>query len=132
MKLLVLCVLLVHEGPNPPAQHFAMLDDMSTNTRHGTSAVISMTERSLLHAGAPGALFQDRNRMGVSQTLHRISALQNRHGDVCGLTYRIGRHIPGKEPWASKDNKKPSQNIAFSDCFMPLSLLACRKVMYLT
>lgn len=46
-------------------------------------------------SGAPGALFQDRNRMGVSQTLHRISALQNRHGDVCGLTYRIGRHIPG-------------------------------------
>lgn len=33
--------------------------------------------------------------MGVSQTLHRISALKNRYGDVCGLTYRIGRHIPG-------------------------------------
>ncbi|KAL3156183.1 hypothetical protein ABBQ32_012469 [Trebouxia sp. C0010 RCD-2024] len=33
--------------------------------------------------------------MGVSQTLHRISASRNRHGDVCGLTYRVGRHIPG-------------------------------------
>ncbi|KAA6418904.1 MAG: hypothetical protein FRX49_11130, partial [Trebouxia sp. A1-2] len=33
--------------------------------------------------------------MGVSGCLHRISALKDRQGDVCGLTYRIGRHIPG-------------------------------------
>ena len=37
--------------------------------------------------------------MGVNQTLHRISALKNRYGDVCGLTYRIGRHVPGMSPF---------------------------------
>ena len=34
--------------------------------------------------------------MGVSGSLHRISALKNHHGTVCGLTYRIGRHVRGK------------------------------------
>ncbi len=41
-------------------------------------------------------IFQFNNRMGVSGTLHRISALKNRYGKVCGLTYRIGRHVPGE------------------------------------
>lgn len=63
---------------------------------------MSTTECLLLHVQASGDMFQDSNRMGVSQTLHRISALKNRHGDVCGLTYRIGRHIPGKEHSANR------------------------------
>ena len=33
--------------------------------------------------------------MAVSGCLHRISRLENRYGDMCGLTYRIGRHVPG-------------------------------------
>ena len=28
-------------------------------------------------------------------TLHRISAMRDRHGSVNGLTYRIGRHVKG-------------------------------------
>lgn len=35
------------------------------------------------------------NRIGLSRTLHRISAIKNRVGKIVGLTYRIGRHIPG-------------------------------------
>ncbi|WIA32455.1 hypothetical protein OEZ86_003276 [Tetradesmus obliquus] len=35
------------------------------------------------------------NRMGVPGSLHRISAMRNRQGDIYGLTYRVGRHLPG-------------------------------------
>ncbi len=43
-------------------------------------------------------LFYADNRMGVEGTLHRISAIRNRdtHRSVIGLTYRVGRHMPGK------------------------------------
>jgi stage III sporulation protein SpoIIIAA len=33
--------------------------------------------------------------MGLPHSLHRISAIRNKAGGICGLTYRIGRHIPG-------------------------------------
>ena len=39
--------------------------------------------------------FTSDNRIGISKTLHRISALQNRADKIVGLTYRIGRHLPG-------------------------------------
>jgi stage III sporulation protein SpoIIIAA len=35
------------------------------------------------------------NRAGIERTLHRISALRNRRGDVIGLTCRIGRAVYG-------------------------------------
>ncbi|RZC74294.1 hypothetical protein C5167_049774 [Papaver somniferum] len=35
------------------------------------------------------------NRAGISRTLHRISALRNRKGEIVGLTCRVGRAIPG-------------------------------------
>ena len=35
------------------------------------------------------------NRAGIERTLHRISALRNRKGDVVGLTCRVGRAISG-------------------------------------
>jgi hypothetical protein len=44
---------------------------------------------------APGQLFGSDNRAGVPGTLHRISAIRGRRGDVLGLTYRVGRHLPG-------------------------------------
>nr|AUG32579.1 hypothetical protein PLO_591 [Paulinella longichromatophora] len=37
--------------------------------------------------------FGDDNRVGVESTLHRISAIRNRHGKIIGLTCRIGRAI---------------------------------------
>ena len=40
-------------------------------------------------------LFHSDNRTGIPETLHRISAMQNRKGAVVGLTYRIGRHLEG-------------------------------------
>jgi hypothetical protein len=32
---------------------------------------------------------------GIANTLHRISAMRGRDGEILGLTYRIGRHIKG-------------------------------------
>jgi stage III sporulation protein SpoIIIAA len=39
--------------------------------------------------------FGDDNRAGIERTLHRISAIRNRRGEVVGLTCRVGRAIRG-------------------------------------
>ena len=39
--------------------------------------------------------FSDDNRAGIERTLHRISALRNRSGNIVGLTCRVGRAIFG-------------------------------------
>ena len=41
------------------------------------------------------ASFGDDNRAGIERTLHRISAIRNRKGDILGLTCRIGRAVYG-------------------------------------
>jgi stage III sporulation protein SpoIIIAA len=39
--------------------------------------------------------FTGDNRAGIDQTLHRISAIRNRHGQIIGLTCRVGRAVFG-------------------------------------
>ncbi|MBE9180399.1 AAA family ATPase [Oculatella sp. LEGE 06141] len=39
--------------------------------------------------------FGGDNRAGIEQTLHRISAIRNRAGEVIGLTCRVGRAVQG-------------------------------------
>lgn len=39
--------------------------------------------------------FDEDNRSGIERTLHRISAIRNRRGDVVGLTLRVGRAVYG-------------------------------------
>jgi len=39
--------------------------------------------------------FRSDNRAGIPGTLHRISALRNRYGDIVGFTLRVGRHLVG-------------------------------------
>ena len=39
--------------------------------------------------------FDKDNRAGIERTLHRISAVRNRRGDIIGLTSRVGRAIYG-------------------------------------
>lgn len=39
--------------------------------------------------------FGDDNRAGVERTLHRISAIRNRRGEVIGVTCRVGRAVHG-------------------------------------
>ncbi|MFN3704568.1 MAG: R3H domain-containing nucleic acid-binding protein [Thermoflexales bacterium] len=45
----------------------------------------------LQHVGS----FDADNRAGIARTLHRISAIKNRHGLVVGLTCRVGRAVYG-------------------------------------
>jgi stage III sporulation protein SpoIIIAA len=40
-------------------------------------------------------MFTKDNRAGIERTLHRISALRNRFGEVVGLTCRVGRAVYG-------------------------------------
>lgn len=40
-------------------------------------------------------MFGEDNRAGIPRTLHRISAIRNRRGDVIGLTCRVGRAVFG-------------------------------------
>ncbi|MBF2002283.1 MAG: AAA family ATPase [Synechococcales cyanobacterium M58_A2018_015] len=40
-------------------------------------------------------MFSGDNRAGIERTLHRISAIRNRTGDVIGLTCRVGRAVFG-------------------------------------
>jgi stage III sporulation protein SpoIIIAA len=39
--------------------------------------------------------FGGDNRAGIEQTLHRISAIRNRTGEIIGLTCRVGRAVKG-------------------------------------
>jgi len=39
--------------------------------------------------------FDTDNRAGIERTLHRISAIRNRHGTIVGLTLRVGRAVYG-------------------------------------
>lgn len=39
--------------------------------------------------------FGKDNRAGIERTLHRISAIRNRQGDIIGLTCRVGRAVIG-------------------------------------
>ncbi len=39
--------------------------------------------------------FGEDNRAGIERTLHRISAIRNRRGEVVGLTCRVGRAVSG-------------------------------------
>jgi stage III sporulation protein SpoIIIAA len=39
--------------------------------------------------------FDEDNRAGIERTLHRISAIRNRRGEVVGLTLRVGRAVYG-------------------------------------
>lgn len=39
--------------------------------------------------------FDDDNRAGMARTLHRISAIRNRRGNIVGITARVGRAVYG-------------------------------------
>ena len=40
-------------------------------------------------------VFGKDNRAGIERTLHRISAIRNRQGEIIGLTCRVGRAVVG-------------------------------------
>lgn len=53
------------------------------------------TSRDLEYVVGKTGQFRSDNRAGIPGTLHRISAIRNRYGDITGVTMRVGRHLPG-------------------------------------
>ncbi|KAK1395556.1 Protein SEEDLING PLASTID DEVELOPMENT [Heracleum sosnowskyi] len=51
--------------------------------------------QDIQHATSLVGDFAMDNRAGISRTLHRISAIRNRKGEIIGLTCRVGRAISG-------------------------------------
>ncbi|MGE5706731.1 MAG: AAA family ATPase, partial [Bacteroidota bacterium] len=54
-----------------------------------------ISQADLAYVVARVGTFTEDNRAGIERTLHRISAIRNRVGDVVGLTCRVGRAIIG-------------------------------------
>ena len=54
-----------------------------------------VTKAEIQHCIERVGMFSSDNRAGIERTLHRISAIRNRTGDIIGLTCRIGRAIFG-------------------------------------
>ena len=54
-----------------------------------------VTREDLAHCVSRVGHFSADNRAGIECTLHRISAIRNRQGDIIGLTCRIGRAVFG-------------------------------------
>ena len=71
----------------PPEARFANRDI------HLGCTGVSRTD--LDHVTARVGEFGDDNRAGIERTLHRISAIRNRRGEVIGLTCRVGRAVHG-------------------------------------
>jgi stage III sporulation protein SpoIIIAA len=54
-----------------------------------------ITKADLQFATDRVGMFSGDNRAGIERTLHRISAIRNRTGEIIGLTCRIGRAVFG-------------------------------------
>ncbi len=54
-----------------------------------------VTREDLQHVVEGIGAFGDDNRAGMERTLHRISAIRNRYGNVVGITCRVGRAVFG-------------------------------------
>lgn len=55
----------------------------------------SVTQDDLQYVATRVGQFTRDNRAGIERTLHRISAMRNRVGQIVGLTCRVGRAIYG-------------------------------------
>jgi stage III sporulation protein SpoIIIAA len=56
---------------------------------------IPITKEDLNHCIERIGSFSGDNRAGIERTLHRISAIRNRTGEIIGLTCRVGRAVFG-------------------------------------
>ncbi|MGF1538109.1 MAG: R3H domain-containing nucleic acid-binding protein [Elainellaceae cyanobacterium] len=70
-----------------PEARFADRTEYLSQTPISTADLLYCTDRI--------GSFSGDNRAGIERTLHRISAMRNRAGDVVGLTCRVGRAVFG-------------------------------------
>jgi stage III sporulation protein SpoIIIAA len=54
-----------------------------------------VTSDAIMTVASSVSDFGDDNRAGIARTLHRISCLRNRRGEIVGLTMRVGRAVYG-------------------------------------
>jgi stage III sporulation protein SpoIIIAA len=54
-----------------------------------------ITKEDLQHCTDRVGIFSGDNRAGIERTLHRISCMRNRTGEIVGLTCRVGRAVYG-------------------------------------
>ncbi|MCM8745750.1 AAA family ATPase [Thermomicrobium sp. CFH 73360] len=54
-----------------------------------------VTREDIAYVASRIGRFGDDNRAGIERTLHRISAIRSRSGEIVGLTCRIGRAVYG-------------------------------------
>ena len=54
-----------------------------------------ISKNEISHVISRLSSFSGDNRAGLEGTLHRISAIRNRRGEIIGLTFRIGRAVYG-------------------------------------
>ncbi len=80
-------VEIVMDLGRPPQARFS--DQAVTLLQRGVS------HDDLAHVLALVGEFTADNRAGIEGTLHRISAIRNRRGEVVGLTLRVGRAVFG-------------------------------------
>jgi stage III sporulation protein SpoIIIAA len=73
-------------GRSPEARF--QFDEVSLHDRDVSREDINFVAERIGHFG-------EDNRAGIERTLHRISAIRNRSGDIVGLTCRIGRAVYG-------------------------------------
>jgi stage III sporulation protein SpoIIIAA len=73
-------------GRLPEARFFNEVADLGNET---------ITREDIQHCVDRVGMFSGDNRAGIERTLHRISAMRNRAGEIIGLTCRIGRAVFG-------------------------------------
>jgi stage III sporulation protein SpoIIIAA len=64
-------------------------------TREITLSDEEITEAEIRYVVHRISDFTSDNRAGIERTLHRISCIRNRRGDIVGLTLRVGRAVYG-------------------------------------
>ena len=63
--------------------------------REVTLSEEEVTREEIDYVTAQVSEFTTDNRAGIERTLHRISCIRNRTGDIVGLTLRVGRAVYG-------------------------------------
>ncbi len=80
----------------PPEARFLGQSEYLTET--------PLTRRQLNYAIRRSGRFSEDNRAGIEQTLHRLSAIRNRVGEIIGLTCRFGRAVVLPTPGRPKSS----------------------------
>jgi stage III sporulation protein SpoIIIAA len=90
----------VRENNNTSDLLEVILDLGRVPTSRLTTGEVILVEREVTQADIQQVVeglgdFDEDNRAGIERTLHRISGIRNRRGDVVGLTLRVGRAVYG-------------------------------------